>query len=55
MQQTVDTVTTSYTLDLNNGLTQVLSDGTDTYLYGLGRIGEFDGTEWSYPWGTPGD
>ena len=35
------------TLDLNAGLTQVLSDGTNTYLYGLGRIGEYD-TGWAY-------
>lgn len=31
---------THYTLDLNTGLTQVLADGTNTYLYGLGRIAE---------------
>ena len=31
---------TRYTLDLNAGLTQVLADGTNTYLYGVGRIGE---------------
>ena len=30
----------SYTLDLNAGLTQVLSDGTNTYLYGNGRISQ---------------
>jgi YD repeat-containing protein len=38
--QTVNGVTTNYTLDLNAGLTQVLSDGTNAYLYGNGRIGE---------------
>ena len=27
-----------YTLDLNTGLTQVLNDGTNNYVYGLGRI-----------------
>jgi hypothetical protein len=32
-----------YTLDLNTGLTQVLSDGTNTYLYGLSRIAERQG------------
>jgi RHS repeat-associated protein len=42
VQQTVNGVTTTYVLDLNTGLTQVLSDGTDTYLYGLSRIGEED-------------
>jgi RHS repeat-associated protein len=30
----------NYTLDLNTGLTQVLSDGTNTYLYGNGRISQ---------------
>ena len=30
----------NYTLDLNAGLTQVLSDGTNTYTYGLGRISQ---------------
>ncbi len=29
-----------YTLDLNAGLTQVLDDGTNTYLYGNGRIAQ---------------
>lgn len=29
-------------------LTQVLSDGTDSYLYGLGRIGEQAGSDWEY-------
>jgi hypothetical protein len=27
-------VSTNYTLDLNSGLTQVLTDGTNTYTYG---------------------
>ena len=31
-------ITTTYTLDLNAGLTQVLADGTNTYLYGNGRL-----------------
>jgi YD repeat-containing protein len=31
LQQTVDGVPTNYTLDLNARLTQVLSDGTNTY------------------------
>ncbi len=39
-QQIVDGVTTNYTLDLNTGLTQVLADGTNTYLYGNGRISQ---------------
>jgi len=32
--------TINFTLDLNSGLTQVLSDGSNTYLYGLGRIAQ---------------
>ncbi len=34
--------TINYTLDLNTGLTQVLVDGTNTYLYGAGRIAQVD-------------
>jgi hypothetical protein len=41
-------VTTTYTLDLVAGLTQILSDGTAQYLYGYGRIGEDNGDEWAY-------
>jgi len=40
LSQTVNGATTQYTLDLNAGLTQVLADGTNTYLYGPTRIGE---------------
>jgi hypothetical protein len=36
----VNSVTTTYTLDLHSGLTQVLEVGTNNYLYGYGRIGE---------------
>ena len=42
IQQTVNGDTTTYILGLNASLTQVLSDGIDTYLYGLSRIGEKD-------------
>ena len=42
LSQTVGITTTTYTLDLAAGLTQVLSDGTDTYLYGDGRIAQSD-------------
>ena len=31
----------NYTLDLNTGLTQVLSNGSNTYLYGNGRISQY--------------
>lgn len=37
----------NYTLDLNTGLPQVLSDGTNTYTYGIGRISQ-SGTETEY-------
>jgi RHS repeat-associated protein len=40
LQQTVNGIPTNYTLDLNAGMTQVLEDGTNAYLYGLRRIGE---------------
>ena len=43
-QQVVDGVTTNYTLDLAAGLTQVLDDGTNTYLYGNGRIAQAGST-----------
>ena len=35
---------TNYTLDLATGLTQVLADGTNTYLYGNGRIAQISTT-----------
>ncbi|HKY84470.1 MAG TPA: hypothetical protein VJ160_06545 [Anaerolineales bacterium] len=38
----------NYTLDLNTGLTQVLADGTTSYLYGAGRIGEEQPGGWQY-------
>jgi hypothetical protein len=34
----------NYTLDLNTGLTQVLNDGTNQYLYGVGRIAQVNTT-----------
>lgn len=45
--QTANGVTTMYALDLNTGLTQVLSDGANTYLYGNGRIAQMNG--WILP------
>jgi len=42
LRQTIDGVTTNYALDLNAGLTQVLADGTNNYLYGVGRIAQYD-------------
>ena len=48
VSQTVGEVTTTYTLDLNARLTQVLADGTNTYLYGYERIAQFSATETGY-------
>jgi len=44
LSQTVNGQTTNYTLDLNAGLTQVLNDGTNAYVYGLGRIAQVNTT-----------
>jgi RHS repeat-associated protein len=48
LQQTVDEVTTTYVNDLNAGLTQVLSDGMNQYLYGNGRIAQDDSVNMGY-------
>jgi len=48
MQQTVDGETTTYTLDLAIGLTQVLAGNANTYLNVVGRIGEVTSANWAY-------
>ncbi len=52
MRQVAGGITTTYTLDLNAGLTQVLADvangATNTYLYGNGRIAQYTGTTPAY-------
>ena len=48
MQQTVDSDTTTYVLDVNAGLTQVLSDGTNTYTYDLRRISQLGTADAEY-------
>jgi RHS repeat-associated protein len=48
LQQTVNAQTTTYTLDLHSNLTQVLSDGTSSYVYGNGHIAEYTGTDFAY-------
>jgi RHS repeat-associated protein len=40
LQETVNGQTTTFTMDLNTGFTQVLSDGTNTYIYGNERIAQ---------------
>lgn len=44
IQQMVDSTTTTYVLDLNMGLTQVLDDGTNAYIYGKGRVAQVNTT-----------
>ena len=54
LQQISNGTTTNYTLDINSGLTQVLQesapqgDGTNTYLYGNGRISQVAATQTGY-------
>ncbi|HLO31533.1 MAG TPA: SBBP repeat-containing protein, partial [Anaerolineales bacterium] len=40
LQETVDGQTTTFTMDYNTGLTQALSDGTNSYIYGVDRIAQ---------------
>jgi RHS repeat-associated protein len=48
LKQIADGVTTDYTLDINAGLTQVLDDGTNKYLYGNQRIAQIAETQTGY-------
>jgi len=48
LRQTVGGTPTTYVLDLDAGLTQVLADGTNFYLYGVDRIGEKQAGGWRY-------
>ncbi len=52
LKQTSNGSVTTYTLDLNAGLVQVLAQqdvsGTTTYLYGVSRIGEQQPGGWAY-------
>jgi RHS repeat-associated protein len=48
LRETVNGVTTTFTMDLNAGLTQALSDGTNTYIYGNGRIAQAAGAGTEY-------
>ncbi|MEW6085690.1 MAG: RHS repeat-associated core domain-containing protein [Chloroflexota bacterium] len=43
LQETVNGNTTTFTMDLNSGLTRALSDGTNTYHYGIGIISQTQG------------
>jgi RHS repeat-associated protein len=47
LQTTANSVTTTFAMDYNAGLPQVLDDGTNIYLYGNGRIAQVNtGTEY---------
>jgi hypothetical protein len=48
MSATVNGVPTTYTMDIVSGLSQVLDDGTNTYLYGNGRIAQQSGLDAEY-------
>jgi RHS repeat-associated protein len=52
LRQVTNGVPTTYTLDLNAGLVQVLEQqdvsGTTTYLYGVTRVGEQQPNGWAY-------
>ncbi len=48
LQETMNGNTTTFTMDYNMGLTQALSDGTNTYIYGNGRIAQTDGATTDY-------
>ncbi len=54
LRQTANSVTTEYVLDLAAGLTQVLSDETNAYLYGAGGSAKSSrtagSTTWEMPW-----
>jgi len=48
LRQTVGSTVTNYLLDTASGLSQVLADGTNTYLYGLGRISQSSASSKEY-------
>ncbi|HLE30132.1 MAG TPA: hypothetical protein VI793_18555, partial [Anaerolineales bacterium] len=48
LKQTANSAVTTYTLDLNAGLTQVLADGSSIYLYGNGRVAQQSATSTDY-------
>jgi RHS repeat-associated protein len=48
LRQIADGVTTDYTLDINTGLTQVLQDNTNKYIYGNQRIAQIAETQTGY-------
>ena len=48
LQETVNGQTTTFVMDLNGSLSQVLNDGTNDYLYGMDRIAQQNGSDTEY-------
>ncbi len=48
LQQTIGGVPTNYVVDINNSLPQVLQDGTDSYIYGVGNLAQINGSTTDY-------
>jgi YD repeat-containing protein len=48
LQSLLNGTATTYSLDLNSGLTQALADGSNTYTYGLNRIAQVSETQTGY-------
>jgi len=48
LKETINGQTTTFTMDLDSGLSQTLDDGTNTYLYDNGRIAQVDQTGIQY-------
>lgn len=48
LQSILNGTATTYSLDLNSGLAQVLADGTNTYTYGFNRIAQVSETQTGY-------
>ena len=48
LQTILNGTATTYSLDLNSGLTQVLADGTNTYTYGYNRIAQVSESQTGY-------
>jgi RHS repeat-associated protein len=48
IQETVNGQTATFLMDLNTGLTQALSDGTNNYIYGVDRIAQTQGSATEY-------
>ena len=48
LQEAINGNTTTFTMDLNAGLTQALSDGTHNYIYGVNRIAQMQGSANEY-------